>query len=138
MKVIKWIGHPVVLICAYLLFITEGENFGGFYMVYLMLALPHGVPYAVLAALGIACVVLGFNFNKNLIYWIKPLLYLIGLILMVSSLINFFATGDQSGTFQEKVPLATFVIVCVCFFCFFLSALSLFQNPRSKTVATIP
>jgi predicted permease len=138
MKVIKWIGHPVVLICVYLLFITEGENFGGFYMVYLMLALPHGVPYAVLAALGIGCVVFGFNLNKKHTYWIKPLSYLIGLILMVSSLINFFATGDQSGTFENRVPLATFVIVCVCLFCFFLSALSLFQNPRSKSVSAIP
>jgi hypothetical protein len=135
MKVIKWIGHPVVLICVYLLFITEGENFGGFYMLYLMLSLPHGVPYAVLAALGIASVVFGFNLNKKYPFWIKPLFYLVGLILMVSSLINFFATGDQSGTFEDAVPLTTFIIVCVCLLCFFITALSLFQKPHSKAMS---
>lgn len=135
MKVIKWIGHPVVLVCTYLLFITEGQNFGGFYMLYLMLALPHGVPYAILAALGIASVVIGFNLNKKHAYWVKALLYLIGLVLMVSSLINFFATGDQSGTFEGGVPLISFIILCVCSFCFFITALSLFQRPHTKAVS---
>ena len=65
MKIIKWIGHPVIVICTFLLLITEGENFGGFYVLYLILALPHGALYAILASIGIASIVLGFNIQKE-------------------------------------------------------------------------
>jgi hypothetical protein len=137
MKIIKWIGHPVVVICAYLLFITEGQSFGGFYMLYLLLALPHGAPYAILAVLGIAGIVIGFNLPNKSAYWIRPFLYLIGLVLMIASLANFFATGDQSGTFIQVVPLTTFTILSVCFLCFLIYSITLFQKPLSKSARII-
>ena len=121
MKIIKWIGHPVIVICTFLLLITEGENFGGFYVLYLILALPHGALYAILASIGIASIVLGFNIQKEKLLIQKQMLYLIGLLLMITSLINFFLTGNQLATFQETVPLLTFVIYGVCCLCFFVS-----------------
>lgn len=137
MKIIRWIGHPVILICIYLLFITEGENFGGFYMIYLMLALPHGAAYAVLAALGIACVVVGFNLPGKKRYWLKPTLYLSGLAFMISSLVNFFSTGDQSGTFEWGFPFITFIILCTCATFFLVYSLSLFYKPFSRNIQTV-
>lgn len=137
MKLIKVIGHPVVMICTFLLFITEGENFGGFYMVYLLLALPHGALYALLAFIGILSIVIGLNLNQKPSYWIKPCLYLIGLTLMVLSLVDFFATGDQSDTFKQGVPLASFLLLCLSSLCFLALSFSLFQKNLSKPAGLI-
>jgi hypothetical protein len=136
MKVIKRIGHPVVFICVYSLFITEGVNFGGFYMLYLLLALPHGALYAILAAVGIACIIIGFNLSRDN-KMIKPILYLFGLISMILSLINFFATGDQTPTFRSTVPLTSFVLLCICGLFFFIYTLSLFQKPLLKQMQMV-
>lgn len=120
MKAIKWIGHPVVVICLFLLLITEGENFGGFYLLYLILALPHGAPYAILAMLGIASIVIGFNITHKKMIQSKQILYIIGLFLMIASLVNFFMTGNQRATFEQAIPLLTFIIYGISSFCFMI------------------
>lgn len=137
MKMIKWIGHPVIFICVYLLFITEGQNFGGFYLLYLLLGLPHGAFYAILATIGMITIIIGFNIDTVKVSKIQPLLYLIGLFLMIWSLFNFFATGDQTATFRWAVPTTTFVLVCISGLCFFIYTLFLFHRPLPKRVEMV-
>jgi hypothetical protein len=128
MKIIKWIGHPVILIIIYLLLIIEGDEFGGFYLLYLVLSLPHLVPYSVLAAAGIAGLIIAFNLGNEKYLFIKPFLYLFGFGLMVFSLILFFSKGNKEQTFHLSLPLMTFVIFAISSLCFLVYAASLFQK----------
>lgn len=140
MKIIKWIGHPVVLISVFLLLIIEGENFGGFYLLYLVLALPHGAPYAVISVFGITSIVIGFNIQTQKVIHLKPFFYLIGFGLMLLSLIMFFAKGNKWATFQLTVPLASFVVFALCSFCFLLHSISLFfkwDQTKNNSLRTI-
>jgi len=131
MKLIKWMGHPVIFLILYLLLIIEGDQFGGFFMLYLLLALPHLVPYAVIAAVGMACVIVGFNVNKPGRLHLKPILYLAGLCLMLLALVLFFGKGNKWETFQYALPTISFIIFGLCSFCFLLNIVSLFINSQS-------
>lgn len=134
MRIIKWIGHPVALVIVYLLLIISGDNFGGIYLLYLVLSLPHAVPYAVLAGLGIAGVVIAFNIHSKAMLFIKPLLYLVGIALMIFSLVLFFETGYNWNTFRETVPLSTFILFGICSICFLIRTLSSFQKTSLKSL----
>lgn len=134
MRIIKWIGHPVALLIVYLLLIIEGDNFGGIYLLYLVLSLPHGVPYAVAAALGIATVVVAFNMNGPRFTLLKTVLYLLGFCLMILSLLLFFERGYSWETFQIGVPLSTFILFGICSICFLIRTLSSFQKTSLKSL----
>jgi hypothetical protein len=139
MKAIKWIGHPVLLVIIYLLLIIEGDQFGGFFMLYLLLALPHFVPYALAAALGIACIVLGFNLRKGNYHSLKPMLFLSGYCLMILSLLVFFSKGNKWETFELAIPILTFVIFGISSLCFLINTTLLFSKKhpwkRMKTIS---
>lgn len=130
MKVIKWIGHPVVLVIVYLLLVIEGDNFGGYYLLYLILSLPHGVPYAVVAALGIAGMVIAFNIHSRKYELMKYALYLVGFALMIISLVMFFETGYSWNTFKLTVPLSTFILFGIISFCFLARTVWLFLKMK--------
>lgn len=49
MKMIKLFTHPVVIIIAFLLILINGEHLGGFYLLYILLGLPHGAVHSLLA-----------------------------------------------------------------------------------------
>ena len=134
MKLIKWIGHPVIMVILYLLLIIEGDNFGGFYMLYLMLSVPHGVPYATVAALGIAGVVVAFNIHSARHRLFKPVLYLLGFGLMIFSLILFFQTGYNWKTFQLIVPCSSFILFGICAACFLIRTMDSFLPKKERAV----
>lgn len=133
MKLIKAIGHPVVLICIYLLLVIEGDNFGGFYVLYLLLALPHAVPYSVIAAVGIGFMVVGFNLQGTHRLIQKSALYLLGFVFMITSLVVFFAKGNKWATFELTVPLLSFILLGLCSVCFIISTIySLWYSMHPK------
>jgi hypothetical protein len=110
MKAFKVIGHPVLLMSLFLLLIIEGDNFGGFYLLYLLLALPHGALYAVIAVAGLTSVFTGYKIYRIRTHPIKPMLYLLGVALMILSLFIFFGKGNKNATFKELIPLTSFVL----------------------------
>lgn len=65
MKTIKFIGHPISLMIIFMLLIIEGDHFGGFYLLYILMALPHAAGYALLAVAGIASLLLGFKIHPE-------------------------------------------------------------------------
>ena len=130
MKALKIIGHPVLLISLYLLLIIEGDQFGGFYLLYLVMAIPHGVPYAIVALIGLLCVFTGYKVYRTKTHFIKPTLYLLGFIIMLFSLVLFFGKGNKWSTFELTVPLLTFIIFGVCSLCFLVNAFYLFIESR--------
>lgn len=138
MKAIKWIGHPVILVIIYLLLIIEGDQFGGFFLLYLLLALPHFVPYALAAALGIACIVLGFNLRKENYHSLKPVLFLFGYCLMILALLVFFFKGNKWETFKLAIPTLSFVIFGISSLCFLINTMLLFLKKHPwKSMKTI-
>ena len=120
MKVIKLIGHPVSLVIIFMLLIIEGNHFGGFYLLYLLMALPHAAAYGLLALAGIASLLLGFKIQpeKKII---NKLLSISGLVFMILSLILFFAKGNKDATFEQTIPLLTFILFGISIICFLVT-----------------
>lgn len=133
MRAIKIIGHPIVVIGVFLFFIIEGDHFGGFYLLFLLFALPHGALYAITAVSGIASLIGGYQ--AKAIKW-KQTLYVSGLILMTISLFTFFNKSDKTGvdaTFRDTIPLLSFILLCLSVACFiarfFINGFKTYSKP---------
>jgi hypothetical protein len=133
MKAVNILGHPVLLISIYLLLIIEGAQFGGLYILYLLLALPHGGNYAVLALTGIVLILLGYKIHWKNLYFLKPTLYLIGYCLMLLSLVFFFAKGGKEGTFELTIPLLSFVLFGICSICFLIKTFQFLVRNKASS-----
>jgi hypothetical protein len=114
MKAIKIITHPVLLIISFLFILISGQHLGGFYLLYLLLALPHLGIHAVSAIIGIILLLFRyFKFNRQRKYIIEPVINIIGAGCLVFSLYKFFNNDKQGyndGTFEELVPQITLVL----------------------------
>jgi hypothetical protein len=134
MKLIKIMGHPVLVISLFLLVIIEGEHFGGFYVLYLLFGLVAGASYALIAIAGIVVMLLGYNFYKEK-QLMKPILYLVGWILLLVSYVVFFGDGKNNNgeTFHTRVPLITFVFFGLCSICLLINIVYLFLKVRDKS-----
>lgn len=120
MKIINIIGHPVLVMCMFLLIIISGEHFGGFYLLYILMGLSGGAPHAILALVGLLFVFIGYKVYRSKPNIIKPFLYVIGISNMILALITFFdkSQGYNDGTFVQTVPLITLILFSLCtFFC---------------------
>lgn len=119
MKIIKIIGHPVLVMSLFLLLLISGEAFGGFYVIYVLLGLSHGVPHALLATGGLGCMLTGYKIYRRQIHPIKPALYVIGNALMILALVTFFSAskGYNDPTFHQTIPLTSFILFGLCMLC---------------------
>jgi hypothetical protein len=132
MKIVKWIGHPVILVIVYLLLVIEGDQFGGFFMLYLLLALPHLVLYALVAALGLFFMILAFNLNRDKYLNRITVFYLIGYTSMIVSLVLFFAKGNKWETFELAIPRLSFILFGICSICFLINIFSSLGRPSIR------
>lgn len=134
MKWINIIGNPVVFMMLYLLLLIEGnENFGGFYVMYIVGALQAGLLYAKVAAIGLLFVFIGYVLNGQYLQPLKAVVYFSGLILMVLSLFIFFADGNKSATFELFIPIMTFILYTISGICFlYTTTLVLVRSFRQK------
>jgi hypothetical protein len=135
MKIIKIIGHPVSVMCMYLLLLISGESFGGFYVLYIVLGLPHGVPDAIVSTLGLGIMLLGYKIYRNKFHPVKPALYFLGDTVMIIGLVLFFQTtkGYNNATFHQAVPLFSFALFGLCVLCnVLLSVVLLSQNGKGN------
>ena len=121
MKIVKNLGHPVLLICVFLLLLIESEHFGGFYLLYIILALTSGSAFAILASVGIVLVLFGYKVKCSMHFRLKFLIEVSGLLLMVASLLVFFGVRDRLATFHFATPVLTFIIFGICAFSFMLT-----------------
>ncbi len=118
MKLLKIIGHPVAIISVFLLVMISGESFGVPYLLYLILALPHGGSYALLAVGGI--LLLSFSSNRE-VKWriLNPVLRLVGILLLILSLYVFFQCSRghyNANTFEQTVPILSLVVLSIFMF----------------------
>jgi amino acid transporter len=118
MKLLKIIGHPVLVMSMFLLVLISGQALGGPYMLYLILGLPQGADYAVTGVIGLICLFVSYKIyrgeNKH---WIKPVLGLFGILLLLFSLYIFFYKDKMRynyNTFEQSVPIISLALLAIC------------------------
>lgn len=131
MKIVKVIGHPVSVMCMYLLLIISGESIGGFYTLFVFMRLFHALPDAIVSVLGLAVMLLGYKICRIQYHSVKTALYLLANGLMIIGLVMFFemTDGHNDPTFYQAVPLFTFTLFGLFLLCnTWLAIMLFFQN----------
>ncbi len=109
MKALKIITHPYTLIVSFGLIMISGEHLGGFYALYLLLALYYGGIHSLLGLAGVVLLIVSRNVNTRSKHSGLPIILNIGgALFMILSLLVFFyrdKDGYNYGTFAQAVPL---------------------------------
>jgi len=139
MKVVKFLAHPVVLIISFLLILISGEHVGGFYTMYLVMALPHGGVHAVLGVIGITLLLISFvKFKGANKFLARLLLNLAGLVGLWLSIFYFFyqdKSGYNNGTFQQLLPILSIGLFALISFCFFIETIVFGKRINEGTIS---
>lgn len=121
MKLFRILSHPYTLILAFLFIVISGRHLGGFYAMYVLLGLTHGVVHSVLGFLGIVVLVATHHSNWRQQSSIRKASNIVAVGLLFASLYLFFTNDKEHynwGTFEESVPLFTLgfsVFIALCF-----------------------
>lgn len=110
----------------FLLLLMESNHFGGFYLLYILMALPSGAAFSLVAVFGLSLLFIGYKIYRRKIHPLKPLLYLLGYGLLIVSLFLFFTKKDRLETFEQTIPVATFILFAICSLCFLVHCANLF------------
>ena len=129
------ITHPYIVIISFFIIMISGQHLGGFYLLYLLLALPHGGVHSLLALLGIVLLLISYNkYKRKKIYLIESIINMVAIILLILSLFSFFYNDKEHynfGTFYQIVPQITLVIFSIVALTFLLDNV-LVKNKKFK------
>ena len=127
MKIIKQLIHPYLLIVSFFVIFISGEHLGGFYLLYLLLALPHGGIHSLLGLFGVVFLSLGHKkLKKSKADVFGNIINILGVIAMVVSIFLFFyndVAHYNYGTFNEPASLITLAIFGLIAFGFLIENL---------------
>jgi hypothetical protein len=119
----KFITNPITLIVSFLIILISGQQFGGFYLLYLFLGLSHGAAYAIAGILGTVLLILSSLLTKDgSKSRVNLLVNLPGVVLLWLSLLLFFYNDKRNynaSTFSQLIPqilLLFFLLVSISFF----------------------
>lgn len=116
MKAVKIVSNPYTLTISFLFIIISGQHLGGFYIIYLLLALPHFGIYAILALIGILLLLITFHSKKLKSSITGPIVNIVGALMLSASIFLFFYTDNEHynyGTFYQLVPLVTLILFSI-------------------------
>lgn len=133
MKLINIITHPVLMITSFSLILISGEHFGGFYLMYLLMAIPHGGVHAVLALLGAGLVLFSYGkYKRQSRFFIEPLLNILGAFGLYASLWLFFYNSWEynNGTFRQTVPLVSLALFGAVSLGFLVNSIARFAGAK--------
>lgn len=126
MKLIKILTHPYIIIISFFIILINGEGFGGFFLLYLLMALPYGAIHSLLALLSIVLLLVNYYKSKGKKESIvQCLIEISGIILLILSLFVFFYNDKQHynyGTFYKLIPMITLILFAI------ISLLSIINN----------
>lgn len=121
MKIISILGYPLTIISVFFLLLISGSAFGGPYIIYILVGLPHGADYSLFAVFGILSLCITMYITKpNKFYWAKAALMITGIILLGLSLFVFFQRDRMRynyETFEQTVPVISFVVFGITILC---------------------
>lgn len=126
MKLIKILTHPYIIIISFFIILINGEGFGGFFLLYVLMGLPYGAIHSLLALLGIVFLVVNYykyKGKKELL--VQCLLEIFGIILLILSVFVFFYNDKQHynyGTFYKLIPMIMLILFGI------ISLLSIINN----------
>ncbi|MEI9945849.1 MAG: hypothetical protein WDN26_16715 [Chitinophagaceae bacterium] len=140
MKAVKILTHPYLLILSFCVIMISGQNFGGVYLIYLLMALPYGGIHAILALGGVIALILAnerFKVGK-----LATILNLAGASCLFLSLYFFFyndKAGYNSATFEQTVPQISLVLFAVLLigFVFYRVIWPLFKKSVNRDLSMI-
>lgn len=127
MRVIKIVTNPYTLIISFFMILINGEHLGGFYLLYLLLALPIGAIHSLLALTGVGLLLFVYHkYQRKNLQTVESILNLAGMLFLFSSLSFFFINDKEHynyGTFHQKIPLITLILFGFIALCFLLKNL---------------
>lgn len=138
MKVFKILGHPYMLVLCFCFILISGEHWGGFYINYVLMALPYGRLQSLLALAGV--IILIVNHRKlylRIDRLTAQLLNLLGVLLLLGSLVVFFKRDTAHynwGTFYQALPLFTLFFSAFIALCFLVNTFLSQSLKRSTKV----
>lgn len=132
MKLFHILSHPYTLITCFSFMIISGQSMGGFFIMYILLGLLHGVLHSLLGFYGILLLVIGHHLSLKRNVFIKQGIKLAGLSLMFASVFFFFSNDSAHynwPTFSQGLPMFTLVFTAFIAVCFLLG---IFGMPQPK------
>lgn len=131
MKLINIITHPVLVIISFCLILISGEHFGGFFLLYILMAIPHGGIHAILALVGTGLILFSYaKYKRESKLFIDILLNILGVFCLYASLLVFFYNSwdYNEGTFQQSVPLSSLALFGIVSLGFLLNSITRFAK----------
>lgn len=113
MKLINIVTHPVLVIISFCIILISGEHFGGLYLLYILMAIPHGGIHAVLALVGSGLVLFSYaRYNRRSTAFTELVLNIVGIFTLYGSLWLFFynSWNYNEGTFRQTMPLVSLAL----------------------------
>lgn len=133
MKLFKILSHPYTLIISFLFILISGEHLGGFYALYILLGLTHGVLHSVLGFFGIVVLLISFHFASRQKGYLRQGLNMIGVSMLFASIFYFFKNDTHRynwGTFDVGLPMFTIIFTGFIAICFLIGS---FWNPSPRS-----
>lgn len=117
----------------------SGEHLGGFYALYLLLALYYGGIHSILALFGIILLIVARNKDvKTKFHALPNILNIGGAVFLVLSIVYFFYAdkeGYNYGTFYQFVPRLSLILFGLIALIFI--GKNLFQTFNRKSIGTV-
>ncbi|PZR29110.1 MAG: hypothetical protein DI535_03600 [Citrobacter freundii] len=117
MKIFKFISHPIVVSFTFFMILISGDHFGGFYLLYILMALPYGALHAILGFLGVTILVVNSAWHKiGLKHTSSAITNILGIFVLYVSLVSFFRLSwdENDNTFVQTIPLISFFLFVLC------------------------
>ncbi len=135
MKLIAIFTHPILVVSLFCLALVSGDHFGGFYLLYILMALPHGGIHALIALAGIGLILFNYvRFKRQSKFLIDPLLNIVGVALLYLSMVLFFRNSwNYNGqTFGQMLPTISYVVFGLVSLGFLVHSVVRLAHPRSN------
>ena len=135
MKRFRILSHPYTLLFCFSFIIISGESMGGFYIMYILLGLLHGVLHSLLGFYGMLLLVITHHLPLKRNIFVKQILNVFAVSLMAASVFFFFRNDTahyNRGTLEQGVPLFTICFTAFIAVCFLIGT---FWKPQSKNGA---
>lgn len=139
MKVLNFITHPNTIIISFFAILINGEGFGGFFLIYLLLGLPYGAAHSLLSLLGIGLLLfVNYKYKRSAKPHTARLVEIVSVLLLLFSLFLFFYNDKQHynyGTFYKLVPMIMLILfVTVAIVSIAINIAFIFRNSQADSL----
>lgn len=114
MSINKIITHPYTLLMVLSCVLVSGDHWGGVFLFYILLGLPHGSAPSLLLIAGTCILVFShYHYRRTFNSWAEFILNMVGIFLLGGSLFVFFYQdkgGYNENSFHQTIPLLSVLL----------------------------